>query len=231
VGRFVNIIRLFVTVMSIGLPAGCLTLSTTDEGPLSSSGGSGSDKCASVQDCPTVTICSTMKCIDGSCVSDFVPAGLQCNDTNVCDGAGSCVSCVTDSDCKGSNPTCVNNACISCNDGIKNGSETSVDCGGSKCDPCPAGTPCSSNNDCDENLDCVDGVCCESACTTACKSCNQTGKVGICEALPKGTEDPGICDMTKACGGAGFGCLLKDGQPCMQNSQCLGGSCFSGICF
>jgi len=224
-----GIIKFFMAVMSVGFTASCLTLTTGDEGT-TSSGGSETGACTQVEDCPSVTICTTMKCIERSCVPGFVPAGLQCNNTGVCDGAGSCVSCLIDSDCSGSNPTCEKNECFSCSDGIKNGSETNVDCGGSKCDPCPAGTPCSSNNDCSEQFDCVDGVCCDAQCTASCKSCNQPGKEGTCSALPKGTEDPGVCDMTKACGGANGGCLLKNGQFCTQNSQCLEGFCFMGVC-
>ncbi len=47
---------------------------------------------------------------------------------------------------------------------------------------CAAGAECSSGN-------CVDGVCCESACSGTCESCNLPGKVGRCEPIPDG-EDP-----------------------------------------
>lgn len=40
-------------------------------------------------------------------------------------------------DCGGSSPT----ACPTCTDGIQNGDETGIDCGGTSCDECPAGTP------------------------------------------------------------------------------------------
>jgi hypothetical protein len=225
----VNVINISMALLSIGFAAGCLALSTTDEGN-TSSGGAGSGRCSSVEDCPSVTICTTMKCLDGSCVPGFVQVGLQCNDTRVCDGAGTCVGCVDSSKCKGSNPTCENNECISCSDGIQNGEETAVDCGGSRCDSCPLGTPCSSNNDCSEGNDCVDGVCCDSSCTVVCKACNVAGNEGTCTAIPKGSTDPGKCEMNKVCGGTAGSCLLKDGQPCTQSSACLGGFCFNGFC-
>src|SRR5262245_45609279 len=35
-----------------------------------------------------------------------------------------------------------------CNDGIENGDETDVDCGGSRCDPCDVGKGCARPSDC-----------------------------------------------------------------------------------
>jgi len=46
----------------------------------------------------------------------------------------------------------------SCSDGIKNGDETDVDCGGSSCPACSAGKACSANSDC-AGGSCVAGVC------------------------------------------------------------------------
>lgn len=213
----------FATALSsLGILAGCLALSTDE-------GASGTAHCASVQDCPSPATCKTMQCIDGECITEFAASGMQCNETRVCDGAGSCVECVANGDCSGTNPVCENNKCISCSDGIKNGTEISIDCGGSSCAPCGPGTACSSDTDCLDN-NCVDGFCCDASCTGICKSCNQTGKEGTCSALPKGTEDPGFCDSKRACSANG-NCLLKDGQPCDKPAQCLSASCFGGFCF
>ena len=44
-----------------------------------------------------------------------------------------------------------------CDDGMLNGDETDVDCGGG-CGPCPAGQICNASSDCGE-LSCVGGVC------------------------------------------------------------------------
>jgi hypothetical protein len=215
-------IGISMALVSLGILAGCLALSTDD-------GTSGTPRCTSVQDCPTPAICKTMECIEGDCITEFIASGMQCDETRVCDGAGSCVECTADSHCSGTNAVCENNVCISCSDGIKNGSEVGIDCGGSSCAPCPPGTPCSVETDCLDN-NCVDGFCCDSACSTVCKSCNQPGQEGTCSSLPKGTEDPGICDKNRACGTNG-NCLLKDGQPCEKPGQCLSASCFAGICF
>jgi len=223
---------LSIAVMLLGMAAGCLTLTTTQSGEggsggssmsTSSGGGSTATECTSVQDCPSITWCKTMACTEGHCVSGFTPAGSDCNDNRVCDGAGSCVRCLVDNDCSGDNATCENNDCISCSDGEKNGDETGVDCGGSKCAPCP--TTCTSNNECASN-NCVDGFCCDTTCTATCKACNIAGKEGKCSSLPFGTEDPGLCDTTQACnGGFTAKCLLKNGQSCADDAQCLSDKC------
>jgi hypothetical protein len=217
---------LSIAVVGLAMVAGCLSLTTSQQGG-GGNGGSGSSggACESIADCPSITVCKTMLCIQGTCVEGFVPDSVPCNDNRVCDGAGSCVECVADQDCPEEAGWCENNQCISCNDGVKNGEETDIDCGGPKCSPCA--TPCTGTTDCATG-NCVDGVCCETACTGDCRACNLPGKVGKCVSLPLGTEDPGVCDVTKACGG-GFGgeCKLKNGQSCTDDSQCLSGDCSS----
>jgi hypothetical protein len=166
-------------------------------------------------------LCTTMACMNGTCIPGLVPAGVQC-DGNVCDGAGSCVDCVEDNDCPGENADCNDNRCISCSDGEQNGDETDIDCGGSDCAPC-TGMPWAAAAECATNY-CVDGVCCDAPCINACKACNLTDKVGTCSSLPAGQEDPGACDATMACGTFGS-CKLKNGQMCQVDSECLSDNC------
>src|SRR6185503_16885728 len=45
-----------------------------------------------------------------------------------------------------------------CADGVKNGQETGVDCGGAGCLPCPLGEPCQTDGDC-LSKDCQGSVC------------------------------------------------------------------------
>jgi len=71
-------------------------------------------------------------------------------------------------------------------DGIKNGDETDVDCGGGSCPPCvvlplPLGEDCTDGVEC-ESLSCVDGVCCESACDERCRACS-SGKTGVADGI------------------------------------------------
>jgi hypothetical protein len=49
----------------------------------------------------------------------------------------------------------------SCSDGVQDGDETDVDCGGS-CAPCPNGDHCSQPKDC-SGAACVNGACCAAA--------------------------------------------------------------------
>ena len=58
-----------------------------------------------------------------------------------------CVACVTQ-----------NTIAIECNDGVRNGNETGVDCGGGACVPCASNLPCKVNRDCGSSL-CDAGLC------------------------------------------------------------------------
>ncbi len=60
----------------------------------------------------------------------------------------------------------------------------------------PNGTPCAHDSDCTsatESGHCADGVCCDSACTGVCESCNLTGTVGTCTAIAANTDPDGEC--------------------------------------
>jgi len=59
----------------------------------------------------------------------------------------------------------------SCSDGIKNGNETGVDCGGNCAKKCAAGVSCASSSDCSSGLGCSSGIC--AAATTSSSSSKQ----------------------------------------------------------
>lgn len=79
-----------------------------------------------------------MRChAGGGCVA---VGGGACNSGDFCNAAEDCASGL-----------CEDNECQSspaCNDSIKNGEETDVDCGGSQCDPCGVGETCDVESDC-----------------------------------------------------------------------------------
>jgi hypothetical protein len=84
--------------------------------------------------------CTVDSCRDGAPINDPVEAGTWCSlaDGGLCNPAGVCVQCLVDSDC----PTevCIDYVCqvASCEDGLHNGDEGGIDCGGSSCPACGA---------------------------------------------------------------------------------------------
>jgi hypothetical protein len=91
----------------------------------------------------------------------------------------------------------------------------------------------------------VDGVCCESACSSACSTCRaQFGatKDGVCTSSALTNQvDPGNCDHegNGNCGGAECGCDENGtctkvngelGEACGKDAQCASGFCVDGVC-
>jgi hypothetical protein len=99
-------------------------------------------------------------------------------------------------------------ACVAptCGDGVKNGGELAVDCGGG-CLGCPTGTLCASG------VDCLSQVCAAGACKAA--SCN--------DGLKNGSETDADCG-----GPSCATCAL--GKGCQVGGDCASGGCFSGSC-
>ena len=135
-------------------------------------------------DTPAPTDCDIASCSDGEIVAGPVDSGTSCDsdEGQVCDGDGTCVGCMQDTDCSepdtcggdgidhscGCAPlscfemgrTCgqVSDTCfatLDCNDG-NNGDETDVDCGG---DPSGCSTRCSLGQQCLRGSDCHSGLC------------------------------------------------------------------------
>lgn len=113
--------------------------------------------------------------------------------TNFCVGGGSGPSCddgiqngdETGVDCGGSCP----NPCPTCDDGIQNQGETGVDCGG-PCAPCPT---------CDDGIQNGDetGVDCGGSCPNACPTCDD----GIQNQGETGVDCGGPCAPCSSCTG------------------------------
>ncbi len=105
--------------------------------------------------------CTADTCGNGAPMHPPLASGSACAQSGgtVCDGAGLCVECVTSATC--SSGACVNNVCQTCTDGVKNGAETGIDCGGGACPSCAVGQPCL------VATDCASGVCTANACLPA----------------------------------------------------------------
>jgi hypothetical protein len=98
--------------------------------------------------------------VDGVCGNAVAPVHTPCAEAGgvVCNGAGTCVGCVSDADCHGKHARCIAAICQSCDDGVQNGNETDVDCGG-ECEKCSLGQRCVQNMDCAPKMTCENGSC------------------------------------------------------------------------
>lgn len=92
-----------------------------------------------------------------------------------------------------------------CQNGVLDGTETDVDCGG-ECAGCLEGSTCS------QNTDCISGYCADNTCQTpTCTDGVQNGK-----------------ETSVDCGGNCPGCAQN--QSCAVDDDCLTGACIGGTC-
>jgi len=206
------------------------------------------DVCASGLSCLS-GLCADGVCCDQSCggacdrcdlAADVgrcrpVPQGTQGSTTcnpYVCNGTNTTcpTGCTDDAQCDAQH-FCWNGNCA------LNGT-------GTPSTPCRAGIQCASSF-------CVDAVCCDSACTGNCESCNLVGLNGSCRSEAAGPADPG-CNGFR-CQGGDAGCAntcLQDsdcapqfactnaacvpqkslGIPCQREEECTSGHCADGLC-
>lgn len=185
-------------------------------GSSSSNGGGGaSGECDSAADCPGLDMaCRVRSCTTGACGFEDVMAGATCteNGGRYCDGAGTCVDCLTNAHCQGG--VCQANLCVpvTCTDGQLNGDETDTDCGG-MCADCVNGDNCLMADDCISQF-CNGGLC--APCTTA-ANCTSTQYCngGVCTSKKMAGD---VCQTSVECS-SGF-CPAGDGVCC--NSACTG---------
>ncbi|MEM9458710.1 MAG: hypothetical protein AAGF11_31325 [Myxococcota bacterium] len=141
--------------------------------------------------------------------------GIQDGDETDVDCGGSCPDrcddgegCSIDDDCLseqcGDDLTCTPPP-AGCRDGVLNGDETDIDCGGS----CPG---CEDGQSCNEGSDCLSTICDAGVCVSP--SCR--------DGVLNGDET----DVD--CGGSCPGC--ENGQMCNENADCLSMVCDGGTC-
>jgi hypothetical protein len=110
-------------------------------------------------------------------------------------------ACESDAIVLGTKPTC--------NDGLRNGDETDVDCGGDQCAPCLPGQECKGASDCEAAIGarCVSGICLYGQTCEEIKARNPGASSGMYEVDPTGViataTSPVLvyCDMTTDGGG------------------------------
>ncbi|MRG91259.1 hypothetical protein [Polyangium spumosum] len=207
--------------------------------------------------------CTVDTCVNGAPVYTPDPAVKVCvtqdnpTGTGKCDAEGKCLGCTQTSEC-GSGPpwyTCDEtvNVCFRCDDGVKNGTETDVDCGGECIDRCGLGKACKVTADCAEACDngvcvsCFDGVKnggegdvdCGGICADKCgtnQSCNVPADCtsGVCtgnKCIAPSCSD-GVANGTETdvdCGGGGGCPKCGPGKKCNGGGDCLN-SCVEGTC-
>ena len=186
-------------------------------GGVGGQGGSGGSECAMADECGGVDLaCSWRVCDAGQCGFTLAAAGAPCayDGGKVCDGQGSCVECTLASQCAGG--VCQNNICAEpgCVDGVKNGDETDVDCGGS-CAPCVNGKICSVADDCVSGI--CNGTCQPCASDAACPQDHYCDGTGTCKPTKVNGD---VCTASAQC---------QSGHCPAQDGVCCGTAC-SGSC-
>jgi len=182
--------------------------------------------CDEDADCGSSTGCHSWVCRKSQCTPVNRPAGTSCS-TGVCsdDVVSECVTCLKDEDCPPGGHCGKERACFRCDDGVQNGYERGIDCGGS-CKRC-LGDGCMTGDQCSSGL-CVDGTCCNAACDGICQYCNNPE--GNCSDLPKYAKDyEPVCGFDKVCDGFGS-CLLRPGEVCASAVQCASFRCENNRC-
>jgi len=190
--------------------------------------------------CGTGTDCNSGFCTDGVCCN------AACNGTcEACDLGGSVSACTpyaagTDPETECNPDVCGGTSACRCSNGVQDGAETAIDCGGGTCNDCPQGSPCLVGSDCTTGF-CADGLCCNTACGAACEGCDFPGSEGTCTVYAPGTDPDSECNNPPGdlCNGANA-CRCNDGSQngsetdvdcggatcndCINGKTCLAGS-------
>ena len=119
-----------------------------------------------------------------------------------------------------------------CNNNKKDGDETDIDCGGSRCKPCQLGGHCKVASDCATGKCSEEGLCIEKPCTNS----SQCGEGYVCDEETKlckvaQTCTDGIKNQDESdvdCGGVCGGC--DNGKACKTGADCKTGVCESSVC-
>jgi len=154
-----------------------------------------------------VTVLSSDYCRDNA--KDYEETDVDCGGAGICPRCLFGKSCSVNSDCATLFCDKATNTCQepSCSDGLENGYETDVDCGGLDCSKCPLSKKCSIDSDCITNYCMPDKTC-------GVASCNDSYKNGF--------------ETDVDCGGNCSKCAI--GKSCLVDSDCVSGKCFSYEC-
>ena len=132
--------------------------------------------------------------------------------------------------------TCPSGVCLdgtcqaaSCGDGVQNGAETDLDCGGGSCPGCATGEGCFLQTDCTVG-GCSGGIC-QPTCTTNAQCPSGVCLGGFCRVANCADGAKNASETGVDCGGPSPYCVrCADGQPCDGSSDCASGVCSGGLC-
>jgi hypothetical protein len=188
--------------------------------------------CLSTADCASPAACdATHHCVAAQCTNMMKDAAnptatppvaaetdIDCGGT-VCAPCALGKMCVGGSDCVSGFCNAMTKVCVAdqCHDGLKDGSESDVDCGGSCAAKCTNGKMCSGSSDCGDANAICDGAhqCCSPSCSG--KVCGSDGCGGSC----------GTCTSTTypMCNTGGTACVCTN-TSCPSPLACNGTSCY-----
>ena len=175
---------------------------------------------------------------------------------STCPRCAAGLNCVQDLDCQ--SLICKTNKCqaAACNDFVKNGLETDIDCGGPIClNRCNVGQTCKTPSDCTSNV-CVSNVCIVPACSDGvqngletdlncggpiCPPCAQSQKCVVNTDCQSKICANGFCTGSNCsdtvlngletdidCGGTCLGCDI--GKKCVVGTDCKSAVCGATFC-
>ena len=185
--------------------------------------GGGGNACTTPSDCPpSANQCQMPACNAGVCGLEPVTDFEQCDQGGgqFC-FTGTCVQCIEGADC--SSGICMANVCVApaCDDGLQNGDETDLDCGGGTC------TPCADTLGCQVGEDCQSGVCCDAgACIGTCSAPSCTD--GVQNGTEQGIDCGGTCPMMCAIGTTPTVSALDHGVAAQGGTLVITGTGFTG---
>lgn len=178
-------------------------------------GGASCPACGDGLACNVPADCQSKDCVGNACLPATNTDGIQnegetaidCGGPNAppcADGLG----CAIGSDCIDKVCDAVKKTCTaaSCSDGVQNGAETAIDCGGGTCAACADGMVCAVGSDCKS------GVC-----------------AGTCQpaSCMDGVQNQDETDVD--CGGNICG-PCADNMKCKVGKDCIDGACGGGTC-
>ncbi|RAL20323.1 hypothetical protein DL240_17225 [Lujinxingia litoralis] len=109
-----------------------------------------------------------------------------------------------------------------CDDGVQNGDESDVDCGGTECGACEPGESCVFSDDCATGY-CTGGVCVDESCENVSCGDEEACYRGVCYLS---CEESDACDPSSRCyQGA---CIPTD---CSEVVCRAGEACYRGVCY